>query len=263
MSELSQPPTDLKLAQGISYFEEVLQLMPNDRPALEYLAVAYEQLGDQRKRSRMVARLTDVLIAEKDIECLKNIRSTLQEINTSETQEALKKIASFLSSSAQATPEEARPDVFKSELLAAIKAEMELLNTLQAKQAISEGTAKIVESALYNYLSQQDSILISALCFVKNENPAEAETAIAALADAFHLPPVPLTAALAGGKAPPPLPEAISRRGVRPFAEVGDTLLVAILNPQDEKLRKEISNAAGKPCEFFLADPSEMEAALS
>lgn len=47
MRETESPSPNPKLTQGISYFEEVLQLLPNDRSALEFLAVAYEQLGNR------------------------------------------------------------------------------------------------------------------------------------------------------------------------------------------------------------------------
>ena len=261
MSETENQTLNPKLAQGISYFEEVLQLMPNDRSALEFLAVAYEQIGRQDKRSHVVALLTDVLIAENDTECLKNIKPTLKDINTPETLSALRKIDLALEKSPKAVPPAASSQVFQTERLAAIKAEMELLNFLQSHHIVSDETAKIVESSLYDLLSQQDSILISALAFIKNENPTEGEAALAALADAVHLPPVPIAASLAANKDLPSLPDNLARRGVRPFAELGDTLLVAILNPLDEQLRKDISTVAGKPCQFFLADPSEMESA--
>ena len=260
MSENESQIPNPKLAQGISYFEEVLQLMPNDRSALEFLAVAYEQIGRQDKRSRIVARLTDVLIAENDVECLKNIKPTLKDINTPEALAALQKIELALGQSSRTSAPASESQVLQSERLAAIKAEMELLNYLQSHRIVSDDTAKIAESSLYNLLSQQDSVLISALAFVKNENPAECEAALAALADAVHLPPVPLAASLAANKNLPSLPDRLVRRGARPFAELGDTLLVAILNPLDDELRKDISTVAGKPCQFFLADPSEMEA---
>lgn len=261
MRETENPSPNPKLTQGISYFEEVLQLMPNDRSALEFLAVAYEQLGNREKRSHAVARLTDVLIAEKDLDCLKNLKPTLDEIGTPEALNALRKIENVLGKTAVSSTGQPPRQVLQTELLAAIKAEMELLNYLQAKHLISDDTAKIVESSLYNHLSGEDSVLISALAFVKNENPAECESALAALADAFHLPPVPLQASLAAAQNLPSLPDNFIRRGARPFAELGDTLLVAILNPLDDELRKGITAAAGKPCQFFLADPSDMEAA--
>ena len=261
MSETENQTFNPKLAQGISYFEEVLQLVPNDRSALEFLAVAYEQLGRRDKRSHVVARLTDVLIAENDTECLKNIKPTLVEINTPETLCALQKIDLALENNQKTAASTSHAQVPPTDRLATIKAEMELRNYLQSHRIVSDETAKIVESSLYDLLSRQDSVLMSALAFVKNENPAECEAALAALADAFHLPPIPLAASLAANKSLPSLPDKLVHRGVRPFAELGDTLLVAILNPLDDQLRKDITTAAGKPCQFFLADPSEMEVA--
>ncbi len=39
-----------KLLEGIAYFEKMLKVMPGDRTTLEFLSVAYEQLGDVEKQ---------------------------------------------------------------------------------------------------------------------------------------------------------------------------------------------------------------------
>ena len=247
-----------KLVQGISYFEEVLQLVPNDRSALEFLAVAYEQAGDGARRSHTIARLTDVLIAEKDFDCLKGLVPTLREINTPETLNALAKIQALLAPREQ-TPSAPAVQPTGADLLPDVKAELELLQFLEGRGVLSSETAKIAESSLYDTLSEPGAILISALNFIKNENPAACEKALACLADAFQTPPVPLTAARAAHPNVPTLPAKLARRGACPFAVVGDTYLVAILNPADKILRKAIVDALDGPCRFFLVDPSEME----
>ena len=59
------------------------------------------------------------------------------------------------------------------------------------------------------------------------------------------------------------LPDSIVRvRGVLPFAKIGNTLLVATLNPFDDALRQQVESAAGSPCRFFLANPRTMETTL-
>ena len=51
-------------------------------------------------------------------------------------------------------------------------------------------------------------------------------------------------------------------RGVLPFAKIGNTLLIATLNPFDDALKQQIESAAGAPCRFFLAHPRTMETTL-
>lgn len=260
MTESSSTPANDKLVQGISYFEEVLQLVPNDRTALEFLAVAYEQAGNLARRSQMIARLTDVLIAEKDFDCLKSLVPTLQDLNTPESAIALTKIESLLTPGKQASSSPA-PSTTGADLLPDVKAELELLQFLETRRVVSSETARIVESSLYDTLSHPEEILISALSFIKNENPAECERALACLADAYQAPPIPLAATLASSSNLPALPAKLARRGACPMALVADTCLVAVLNPADTVLRKAIVDALDKPCHFFLADPADMEGA--
>ena len=38
------PKFDARLAEGVAYFEQMLEIMPEDRTTLEFLVVAYDQL---------------------------------------------------------------------------------------------------------------------------------------------------------------------------------------------------------------------------
>ena len=42
----AQPKFDARLKEGVAYFEEMLRVMPDDRTTLEFLSVAYPQLGE-------------------------------------------------------------------------------------------------------------------------------------------------------------------------------------------------------------------------
>ena len=260
-------PQNQKLSQGISYFEEILQLMPNDRSALEFLAVAYGQQGETIKHARMVCKLADVLIAEKDADCAENLLPTLQEIGTADAYQAYNRIKAFLRTQSPRKEAQNGPNSavspFASEMLPAIKSELELLQELQSNGIVSEETARIVEQSLYGTLSSEGDVLISALVFIKNENPAECEQALVHLVNACQMPIVPIKSFEVKQSLLQKFPGTVLGRGVFPMAELGDTLLVALLNPMDEQLRRQITDLAGKPCQFFLALPEEMEAVLS
>ena len=265
MNESSSQSATSKLSQGISYFEEILQLVPEDRSALEFLAMAYGQQGNAEKRNQMVCRLADVLIAEKDLECAEKLLPTLQEAGTPRTYEAYNKIKAVLRlrTVKDNSPVTSETSPHAAEMLPAIKGEMALLQELHAHQLINDEAAKVVEQNLYETLSSRGDVLISALLFIKNENPVECEYALTYLADSYQTPPVPLRAFEIRSDLMERFPGSVIGRGVLPFTELGDTLLVAILNPADRKLRKQISDLAGCPCRFFIASPTEMEASLS
>ena len=61
---------DARLAEGVSYFEQMLEIMPEDRTTLEFLVVAYEQLGEPEKGQKALRDLAQLLIKERDIAAL-------------------------------------------------------------------------------------------------------------------------------------------------------------------------------------------------
>ena len=48
------PKFDARLEEGVRYFEQMLQLMPDDRTTLEFLVVAYDQLNEKEKGEALV-----------------------------------------------------------------------------------------------------------------------------------------------------------------------------------------------------------------
>ena len=80
------------------------------------------------------------------------------------------------------------------------------------------------------------------------------------MADAASAPPIPLQAFMPSATLVKQLPEEIVRvRGAVPFGRLGDTLLVAVLNPLDREFHAEVERLTGSPCRFFLAEPHTTE----
>ena len=66
-----------KLLEGIAYFEKMLKVMPGDRTTLEFLSVAYEQLGDAEKQRTALIQLAEALLREKDYDAAEAIGERL------------------------------------------------------------------------------------------------------------------------------------------------------------------------------------------
>ena len=254
------------LQQAIAYFDEMLRNMPRDRTALEFLAVAYGQVGDEQRRRRTTVALADVLLAEGDLKSAGELRPTLREIGGPDALAAVRRIDVRLGSPTTARPSSAAPSAALSEgeVFAAVKSELELLRTLRSGNVISSATSDMAEKALFDMLSDRGQPLVSALAVIEREDPEECERAIAALADSTESPPIPLESYAVDADLVRLLPERIVfLRGVLPFARLADTVLVALLNPSDRALQREISDLAGSPCQYFTALPSAMEKVLA
>lgn len=259
---------DPKLEEGIAYFEKMLELTPDDRVTLEFLCVAYGQIGKIEKQRRAFVTLAGVLLKEKDFEAADKLIEKLEKYSEPDARAAILRI--------RAAHRPTEPEPVKEEPAAstpsnktttavymAIKAEKKLARHLAENKVIDEASADAIQDRLTALADVQGCFLVSTLSEIEKENSSTAEAAAAFLADETGVPPIPLEAYSISDELSQTLPDSIMRvRGVLPFAKLGNTLLIATLNPFDDALKQQVESAAGAPCRFFLAHPRTMEATL-
>ncbi|MBQ6009055.1 MAG: hypothetical protein IJL17_10960, partial [Kiritimatiellae bacterium] len=83
-----------KLLEGIAYFEKMLKVMPGDRTTLEFLSVAYEQLGDLEKQRTALIQLAEALLREKDYDAAEAIGGRLGGFAETDAQDMVRRIKS-------------------------------------------------------------------------------------------------------------------------------------------------------------------------
>ena len=274
-----------KLLEGIAYFEKMLKVMPGDRTTLEFLSVAYEQLGDAEKQRTALIQLADALLREKDYDAAEAIGERLGGFAESDAQDMVRRIKSARNPvqlkavvrpglGAQPMRTVVRPAGVKPEqpvsdeggvslaqvVLSAVKAEAALIRDLYAKNVVDASAAEVVQRHLGGLPEATRPFLVSALAILEKESGGMGEKAAVYMADAASAPPIPLQAFMPSAALVKQLPEEIVRvRGAVPFGRLGDTLLVAVLNPLDTAFHAEVERLAGCPCRFFLADPHTTE----
>lgn len=274
-----------KLLEGIAYFEKMLKVMPGDRTTLEFLSVAYEQLGDVEKQRTSLIQLAEALLREKDYDAADAIGERLSGFSETDAQDMVRRIKSVrnpvqlkavVRPGAGARPMRAvvRPAGVKPEqpvsneggvslaqvVMSAVKAEAALIRDLYAKNVVDASAAEVVQRHLGGLPEATRPFLVSALAILEKESGGMGEKAAVYMADAASAPPIPLQAFMPSAALVKQLPEEIVRvRGAVPFGRLGDTLLVAVLNPLDTAFHAEVERLAGCPCRFFLADPHTTE----
>ena len=261
-----EPKFDARLAEGVAYFEQMLQLMPEDRVTLEFLVVAYEQLGRHEDGQKALVSLAKILIKEHDTAALEGLLPRLEESDYPEARALSLKVKMIVAPAPDLTPEVPK-EMTESEIVeaasaAAVLAESALVDELVDGGIISEEDAGHIKAQIEATPTVGQMFLVSALQILEKENSTTLEKCMAYLADRHGTPPVPL-AAFDPPKsfltAFPSIPLRI--HGAVPFASIGKDALVAVLNPADEALRAGLS--AVMPCRFYLAMPSSVEAALA
>ena len=145
-------------------------------------------------------------------------------------------------------------------VMSAVKAEAALIRDLYAKNVVDASAAEVVQRHLGGLPEAMRPFLVSALAILEKESGGMGEKAAVYMADAASAPPIPLQAFMPPASLVKQLPEEIVRvRGAVPFGRLGDTLLVAVLNPLDAEFHAEVERLAGCPCRFFLAEPHTTE----
>ena len=273
---------DSKLLEGIAYFEKMLKVMPGDRTTLEFLSVAYEQLGDLEKQRVALIQLAESLLREKDYEAADAIGERLAVFAEADAQDMARRIKSVrnpvqlkavvrpgarparvVARPAGTDDARALPDggvSLAQVVMSAVKAEAALIRDLYAKNVVDATAAEVVQRHLGGLPEATRPFLVSALAILEKESGGLGEKAAVYMADAASAPPIPLQAFMPSAALVKQLPEEIVRvRGAVPFGRLGDTLLVAVLNPLDAEFHAEVERLAGCPCRFFLAEPHTTE----
>ena len=259
---------DPKLEEGIAYFEKMLQLTPDDRVTLQFLCVAYGQIGQLEKQRRALVSYAGVLLKEKDFEAAEKLVEQLENYTEPDARAAILRIRAAHRPAQSVEPPkddaaQTSGNKTTTAVYIAIKSEKKLARHLAESKVLDEAAADAIQDRLTALADVPGCFLVSTLSEIEKENSATAEAVCAFLADETGAPPIPLEAFPAVGELSQNLPDSIVRvRGVLPFAQIGNTLLVATLNPFDDALKQQIESAAGAPCRFYIANPRTMEATL-
>jgi len=247
---------DAKLKEGIEYFEQMLKVMPDDRTTLEFLCVAYPQLGETEKGERALADLGRVLLKEGDLESARALLPRLEGAAAHEAQAMAVRIRA-----ADAPRPELVPEVVVADAPAG---HPPFAEAVEAEAAFAERLGEAETAAALRALPDNGRLfLVSALAMLEREKPDVCEQALARLADETGDVPIPLDAFDPDRQLAAKLtPETVRLRGVVPFARLGQAALVVTLSPQDAALKRKVTEALGGSVRFYLAEPRLVEAAL-
>ena len=271
--------TDPKLAEAIAFFEQMLQTMPDDRTSLEFLVVAYEQVGAHEKRRDCLVRLAETLLHERDFEKAQAIAARLsafpgdpaaiaaadrilqsiqgQILTERPVAEKLWKsrVAPVAASGPAVQPRDSGLEIHALSRSASA-AEMELVWLWKEREFLPKDVCMQVLDVLTERPVSDVPFLISAFALLDELHPELTDGLLERMQRASEMPPVPLELF----ELPPEVfrifdPNFVHVKGVLPFGLLAEEPLVALLNPLHPALQEETEARAGKVCHFFLAHP--------
>lgn len=271
---------DQQVWETVAFFEQMLQTMPDDRVSLEVLSQAYEHAGELSRACEYLVRLADVIVREGDREAARTLHSRLSDyVGQARVAEILAKLVSLMSAApahARSTPaangsatraatpmEATRQIADQTHRRQIVSQELELAWMLHEQKLMTEDQYTALVNDLAEISASTVPASISILHLFHDRQLPNIDRVLAFLAEKSGLPLLPL-----GAFDPQPaafmlLPlDYLIVKGVMPFECMSQDLLVAVLNPISESLRSEVADITGRPCHFYLVQPSEFDLAI-
>jgi len=265
MEEGAKKKDESELNDAIITFEQILEAIPTDRLALETLSDAYEQLGDIVKALDYYVRLGAVLLSEDDKAATPHVLEKLQSLGAKDT--AAQKMAEKLSR--LVTPDEAelseelaetkkRVGAFRR--TADITAELALAwNLVQAGELTQDEYSSVVND-LTESSSRINQVPVTVLHVLRDRTFNNYEKILSFLSQNSGLPIIPLASFELQKDANSLLSEDIMvHRGAIVYELMGKDALVAILNPYDTELRKEVESITNRTCHFYIVGADDYD----
>ncbi len=264
------------LSSTIMAFEQILEVIPDDRGALEAVVSAYDDLGDHTQAKQYTLRLARVLIDDGDIEAAAEYleRLRMYAVTDPDVAALIAEIEQPTAGDAPSTPTDEAPvgnvgaatpprsDTVRMGL--SIADEMAFAWQLQQSGHLAEEEYANVVQDLIDLAAGNQAGTVSVLHVLYDRGFKNFERLLSAIATESSVPLILLQQFDMQRDTAEALPlPFIIHRGAVPFERMGPDVLVALLNPYDENLRKDAEALAGRKCHWFLATPAGFDATVN
>ena len=272
--------TEAEVKGAIEVFQHVLQVVPNDLSALRAIFNAYEELGERGHAATYLAQLVGALEDQLDRDALGKLLPKIKEF-AGEGFEVLsgaaQRIDELLSEPGpdgvqpgeilpQAASSDRKPGASASAVSSVFDMAAEMAfawELLEAGDLTQDEYASVVQD-LTDMSASGGAETVSVLHVLEARKHKGLGRVLGRIAEACSTPVVSLSHFDLQSSVGPLLPMGFMlQRGALVFEKIGESFLVAILNPYDQKVRRDVEMLLGSPCHFYLAPPAEFDQALT
>jgi len=251
---------------AIAAFEEILAAIPDDRTALETLYDAYDHIGDKTRALEYLVRLSNQICDERDEGSLPWVFDILHRMagNDESAAAAIKRIESLADEMGMPSPSDIVPSQGASQKNVDVSSEMSLAWLLMKAEKVSEDEYSMLVSDVTENSTKNIDVPVSILHVMQDRAFTNIPSVMAFMSRDSTLPVIQLTDFDLDRTAYSTLPGEFSyAKGAIAFSQLGKDLLVALLNPYNEELKKEIIEACKRTCHFYLVSAEEYDAYLN
>ena len=265
------PPRSGESVQDtIKSFESILEMFPEDVSALESLVVAYQEAGDLDNANAKALTLADLMAQQRNWRRVQQLTAQVLEYDprNARAQVLHENAENVLSRNAEAGAADASPapagTVAPSELVFDINGELDLAWFLLEHEAITQEQYDAAIAGLSNDSSdKQKGVSVSLLQELASMERVRIDKIVGALSSACSIPYVDVTKFEISEDIARLIPLETARKvGVLPFAVFGNEVMVAVLNPVNKGLHKNVAAYLGRKIHTYLTSPEELQSAI-
>ena len=260
-----------ELLDAIEMYEQLLESMPDDIPTLEELLHLSEDVGDRERTKKYAVRLVRLNIEHNRTADAIALAPRLKDWEA-ESEDAARWLAKIGELTAKApakppaeTPPVARPAPAPVETLPspqqALQAELEMAwHMHDRKWVVQEEYGEWVQDLTELTARAGPRTTVSLLHVLSGRSHPKLDELLLNISKDARVPYVALSRyetplAVAGMLSP----AYIRRTGVAPFERMGKEVLVAVLNPFNDRLRASVAAQLGHRCHFYLTSAPEFD----
>ena len=275
-TKVPKPAEGRQIEEAIALFEGILQSAPEDRVALEALSLAYEQTGNLPLARATLLRLAAVVIRKQAHEAAPEVIRRLKPFaeNDFDALEALRSLEALAATqrgtgagagAGAPEPVGSHPAVMRSGVALrrqVLHREMDLAwKLLEAKELTQEEYAALVED-LSRLVSDERQATVSLQHVLADRAFPGLDRVLRHIAKAGKAPFLALEnfeiRQVDLGNVPA---DYLIRQGALPFESMGEECLIAVLNPLDAELQRELAALLDRRCHFYLVTAEAFDAA--
>lgn len=267
----SKSESRLELLDAIEMYEQLLESMPDDIPTLEELLHLSEDIGDRERIKKYTIQLLRLNLDLNRISDALALAPRLKDMEA-ESEDIARWLSRLAELSAKApsqpraeTPPAARPAAAPAESLPspqqALQAELEMAWHMHDRKWVAqEEYGEWVQDLTELTARAGPRTTVSLLHVLSGRSHPKLEELLLNISKDARVPYVALsrydTPASVAGMIPPAF---IRRMGVAPFERMGKEILVAVLNPFNDRLRASVAAQLGHRCHFYLTSAPEFD----
>ncbi len=257
-----------QLEQMVETLEQILEVMPEDYFTLHTLYETFIKLEQPEKAFEYLARLADFATRSQNEESVVFVLQQYDALEDpgSEVEGRKAQLRALLTTLVgEPTDKELKIEgEVEAPVTQDIDAEMALAWDLYQEEQLTQEEYSNVLHDLTEMSSHAVGVPVTVLHILHDRQFSRFERLMTYLCEKSGIPIISLSSYEENEDLNDVLPpDFLTRRGVLPFAAIGNDLLVAVLNPFDKIRMRDAEKAAGQRCHSYLVPPNEYDLRLA